>query len=51
MWLTNTLQDHVHRNSQVNELDGLIEGSRYGGDCWEVYIACQRAKETLHCLG
>ena len=48
--LTNTLQDHVHCNGQVNELDGLVESSSYSGNCWEVYIGCQRTRETLHHL-
>jgi hypothetical protein len=48
--LTNTLQDHVHCNGQVNELYGLVEGSSYSRDCWEVYIGCQRTRETLHHL-
>ena len=43
--LTNTLQDHVHCNGQVNELDGLVESSSYSGNCWEVYIGCQRTRD------
>lgn len=46
MWLTNTLQDHVHRNGQVNELDGLVKRSSYSGEGWEVYASCQRATTT-----
>lgn len=46
MWLTNTLQDHVHCNGQVNELDGLVKRGSYSGEGWEVYASCQWATKT-----
>lgn len=40
--LTNSLYDHVDRDSQVDQLDGLMECSRNGRDGREVDVGCQR---------
>lgn len=46
---TYSLEDHVHRNGQIDELYTLVEISRHGGNHREIYVG--RKGTALYELG
>lgn len=37
---TEALEDHVHRNGEIDQLGGLMKRGRYGRDGREVTVGC-----------